>query len=83
MTEQSANDSPKKSCGCSFNYCLVSKLIVAIPALPIVAMIAEMPFHNPILQVFAGSGAVIATVYLAIKIDEIPALQKKIVKRKL
>ncbi len=77
MTEQA----PKKACGRSFNYCLISKIIVAIPALPITAYLASMPFDNGLTKLAASLGAVALLIYAAIKVDQIPALQKKIVNK--
>ena len=77
MTEQP----PKKACGRSFNYCLFSKIIVAIPALPITAYLASMPFDNGIVKLVASFTAIALLIFAAIKVDQIPALQKKIVNK--
>lgn len=79
MTQQNVLNPEKKNCGRSFNYCLVSKLLVAVPALPITAYIASMPFESATMKFIAAIGAVALLIYAAIKIDQIPALQKKIV----
>jgi hypothetical protein len=81
MTEQNVINPEKKACGHSFNYCLVSKLIVAVPALPITAYMASMLFDNATMKFIAAITAVALAVYAAIKIDQIPALQKKIVNK--
>ena len=77
MTEQP----PKKACGRSFNYCLISKIIVAVPALPITAYLASMPFDNGFVKLTASLAAIALLIYAAIKIDQIPALQKKIINK--
>ncbi len=81
MSEPNVPSPEKKNCGHSFNYCLVSKLFVAVPALPITAYMASIPFENASMKFIAAMGAVALVVYAAIKIDQIPALQKKIVNK--
>lgn len=83
MTE-SAQPTRTKSAACplsgsGFNYCFWAKAIVAVPALPILSYGAASLFQEPALQIIAGSGVVMAAVYGAIKLDNIPALQKKVV----
>jgi hypothetical protein len=81
MTEQNPVDTKKKACGHSFNYCLVSKLIIAVPALPITAYMASMLFEDAAMKFVAAIASVVFVVYAAIKIDQIPALQKKIINK--
>ena len=73
-------DTIEKSCGCNFNYCLVAKLIVAIPALPASAYIASLLFTDPIMKVVAAVATVLFLVWAAIKVDRMPLFKKKIVK---
>jgi len=70
---------PAKTC---FNFCFWAKLIVAIPALPAVAFIASLPFEDSTAKMIAATVALVVVLYLAIKIDRIPALTKKIVNKK-
>lgn len=65
-----------------FNYCFWAKLIVAIPAIPLVAAIAASFFTDTAMQVVAGGIAVTALIWLAIKIDKMPCLLRKVVDRK-
>lgn len=64
-----------------FNYCFWAKLIVAIPALPLAAVCAASLFTNMVMQVVAGGVAIAVLIYLAIKIDRMPCLLKKVVNR--
>lgn len=73
----------KNTCGKNgFNYCKWAKTIVAIPTLPIVALIAASFFSRPLVQAIAGLLAVIITIKGAIWLDNIQILQKKICKSK-
>jgi hypothetical protein len=78
---------PEKPCsmsGClgKIDFCFWAKLLVAIPALPLIALIAASFFEDGQVQSIAGILAVIGAVLLARKIDRIPALQKKVMKPK-
>jgi hypothetical protein len=75
---------PEKDCGTfgKINYCFWAKLLVAIPALPCIALIAAAFFTDPLAQQTAAVAAIIGTVCLAVWIDRLPALQKKVVNRK-
>lgn len=76
-------DSKNQKCGNGeFNYCFWAKFIIGVPVVFIVSYIAASFFTGPLLQVWAGSIAGILTVYIAMKIDKIPALQSMIVKKK-
>ena len=70
----------EKKCGAlsGFNFCLWAKILVAIPTLPLIAIIASTYFENSAAKVIAALAAVSLVVYLSIKIDQIPALSKKI-----
>jgi len=77
------NPQEQKSCGSDgFNFCFWAKLIVGIPAVFIVVQVASSWFTNPMLSMWSGALAGIAAVYAAVKIDKIPALQKKIMAKK-
>jgi len=60
-----------------FNYCKWAKLLVAIPALPLIAILATIPFSNPITQGVAAVAAVCLTLAAAVWLDRVPALQAK------
>lgn len=64
-----------------FNYCFWAKLLVAIPALPLVAFIAASPFESEWMQMAAGAAAMIVVVLAAIRLDALPQLSGKIVRR--
>ncbi|MBY0406235.1 MAG: Flp pilus assembly complex ATPase component TadA, partial [Rickettsiales bacterium] len=76
MTE----DATKGACGaCSgFNFCFWAKFIVGIPALAIGGYAAALQFENPLMQSVAWIAAVMFMVWAALKIDKLPALQKKV-----
>ncbi len=61
----------------SFNFCFWAKLLVAIPALPLIGLIAASFFTQPLWQLGAAALAVGAAVGAAVAIDRIPALAKK------
>lgn len=63
-----------------FNYCYWSKRLVAIPLLPILAYIGQAFFTGTALKMAGAAGLPLLVIWLAIKIDQIPALQKKIPK---
>jgi hypothetical protein len=62
---------------CAFNYYKWAKLLVAIPALPLIAMIAASFFATPLTQGIAGITAIAVTLAIAVWLDRIPLLQKK------
>ena len=73
----------KSACGESgFNYCFWAKFIIGVPALFIIVRIAGSFFENPLLQVWVGALAGIGTVYLAMKIDKMPAFSGMVIKKK-
>jgi hypothetical protein len=61
-----------------FNYCFWAKLIVAIPAIPLIALMAAAPFSDMTMQVIAAGAAIAASIWLAIKIDRMPCLLRKV-----
>jgi hypothetical protein len=68
--------------GKDFNYCKWAKIVVAIPALPLVAIIAASFFTSTLAKVVAAAVACGGGVYLLEKMDEMPMFAKKIVKEK-
>ena len=68
-------------CKKGFNYCFWAKLIVAIPALPLIAIAAASPFGDIVSQIIAAAVAIAATIWLAIQIDRMPCLLKKVVNK--
>lgn len=71
---QESPQNPKKD----FNYCAVAKTLAAIPALPIIAVIAASLFDTYITQIASAFFAVLGAIYLAIWIDRIPFLMRKV-----
>ena len=71
-----------KACHNGFNYCFWAKLIVAIPALPLTAILAASFFTSLPMQIAAGAASVAFLIYAAIKIDQMPCLLRKVVERK-
>lgn len=61
-----------------FNYCAWAKTLAAIPALPIIAVIAASCFNGFIPQVIAAFFAVLGAIYLSLWIDRIPCLMRKV-----
>ena len=78
-TETKPNGCPLHSC--SFNYCFWAKLMVAIPALPLAAIVASSYFESPEHKALATVATVILLIYSAIKIDQMTVFSRKIVKR--
>jgi len=70
------------SCISRLNYCFWAKLLVAIPALPLVALLAARQFSNPLLQIVAAAVAIFVVIYAARKIDKLPIFSGMIIKRK-
>lgn len=64
------------------DFCFWAKLLIAIPTLPLVAILAAGLFEDGTNQSLAAVIAVIGVVLLARWIDRIPALQKKIIEKK-
>lgn len=62
----------------SFNYCFWAKLIVAIPAIPLVAIAAASLFSDPLIKVLMGGAAALAAVSIAIWIDKQPCLSRMV-----
>ncbi len=70
---------PAKSCSMGgFNYCFWSKFIVGVPALGIAGYTAAMQFSNPVMQPVAWVATVMFLVWAAIKVDNLPFMQKKV-----
>jgi hypothetical protein len=84
MTDEPTGTTKNANCStsCGFNFCFWAKFIVGIPALAIGGYVAAMQFDNPLMQSTAWVAAVMFMVWAAIKIDKLPALQKKIMKKK-
>ena len=61
-----------------FNYCFWAKLIVAIPAIPLIALIAATPFQDPVVQAISAVVSIVASLWLAFKIDRVPCLLRKV-----
>jgi hypothetical protein len=79
MTESTNNQTTCSTSG--FNYCFWAKFIVGVPVVFIVSYVAASLAEGTLAQIVAGSAAGIATIWAAMQIDKIPALQKKIVKK--
>jgi hypothetical protein len=72
----------KRPCGVSsFNFCFWAKLLVAIPAIPIIALAAASLSSYPVLQAILAGGAVFCMVWLAVVIDRLPIFSSMIIKR--
>ncbi|MGE0755320.1 MAG: hypothetical protein AB7L92_09220 [Alphaproteobacteria bacterium] len=65
----------------TINYCFWAKLLVAIPLYPIVAVTAALQFHDAVSQSIAAVVAVIVVTLIARWIDNIPALNKKVISK--
>lgn len=61
-----------------FNFCFWAKFIVGIPALFIAGSAAAMQFDDTLMQSAAWVGTVMLLVWGAMKLDRMPALQKKV-----
>lgn len=66
-----------------FDYCLVSKSLIAVAVLPIVAAVAASLFTNPAWQFTAASYSGALVILIAQKIDRMPALSPMVFKKKL
>lgn len=72
----------QRPCGVSsFNFCFWAKLIVAIPAIPLIALTAASFFTDPAIQILAGGIAVFCSLWLAIFIDRLPLFSGMIINR--
>jgi hypothetical protein len=77
MEECMARDNlscPDGTCGNKFSYCFWAKLLVAIPAIPLLALLAASAFDTAIAQLAAAAAAVAGTLWLAVRVDKLPAL---------
>jgi len=63
----------------TFNYCLWGKIIVAIPALPLLSLLAASMFTHVLAQIAAAAIVCGGGVYLLEKMDELPLFARKIV----
>lgn len=81
MTEDTKKAEKSSSCS-GFNYCFWSKFIVGIPALAICAYAVAMRFQEPLMQSIAWITTVLVLVWVAMKVEKMPALQKKVFPRK-
>lgn len=61
-----------------FDYCFWAKLMVAIPTLPMAALIAASYFEDEMSRGVAAVLAVIGIVALSRWVDRLPIFQKKI-----
>lgn len=71
-------EQPEKNLCPAFNFCFWAKLMVAIPALPVIAWIAAAFFIDPMAKLLAAAGAVGLTLYLARWIDRLPMFSRYI-----
>ena len=58
-----------------FDYCKWAKVLVAIPAMPLIAILAAAPFSNPVTQSIAAVISVFVAISIAIWLDHLPPLQ--------
>ena len=74
------NETTASSCGMGhgFNFCFWAKFIIGIPALAICGYVAALQFHSSLMQAVAWIVTVMALVWVAQKVDKMPALQNKI-----
>jgi|GEM_PF-2398188 len=82
MTEQSDSTSETNSCSlkaCSgkINYCFIAKLLVALPAIPLLGVFAASFYEDPAWKFAAASYAGAFAVWMAGLIDSVPALSRK------
>ncbi len=61
-----------------FNYCKWAKILVAIPAFPLIALSAASFFTTTPCRVVAGLGAVVLAYALAVWLDRVPLLMRKV-----
>jgi hypothetical protein len=68
-----------KTCGTGgFNYCRWAKTLVAIPALPLIAVLGASFFDSTGFRFLAGGTAVALAVLGAVWLDRIPFLMRKV-----
>ncbi len=70
------------TCCRRFDFCFWAKLLVAIPAVPIIACSAAMLFDDLLLQSVTLVLTGYATILAAMKIDRLPRLSRRIYRRK-
>ena len=70
-------ETPKTCSTTGFNYCFWAKLLVAIPAIPLIALIAASFFSDQLARMVAGAGAAFAAILVAIWLDRLPFLSRK------
>ena len=78
MTTETSSTSCPVSHGGEFNYCFWAKLLVAIPALPLLAFWAASFAKSETVQYGAAAAAILAALLLARWLDKLPALARKI-----
>lgn len=76
MEHTNTGEKTRMVCG-GFNYCLWSKLMVALLSLPLVGSLVASFFTEPVWQFAAASYAGGLMVWAAAKIDALPFLQRK------
>lgn len=79
-TDNATSCSMGKQCS-GINYCFWAKLLVALPAVPLLGAVAASFFTAPAWQFAAASYAGAGAVWIASEIDRIPALRKKFKKQ--
>lgn len=70
------------ACPSGFNFCFWAKLLVAIPAIPIIGIAAASFFTSPPVQIAVGGTAAFVAMYIAAKIDKMPLFSGMVVKKK-
>ena len=61
-----------------FNYCRCAKLLIAIPAYPLIALTAASFFTTTAFQVIAGVGAMLLAYKIVVWLDRLPLFIRKI-----
>lgn len=62
----------------NFNYCFWAKLIVAIPALPLLGVLAASLVNHPYAKIAAAISAMALALALALWLDKKNCLKQKI-----
>ncbi|MFW0777167.1 MAG: hypothetical protein ACN2B6_05565 [Rickettsiales bacterium] len=62
-----------------WDFCFCAKFLVGVPAIFIIAYYTSIQFEGALMQVWAGAGSALLAIWIALKIDKHPALNKKIV----
>ena len=75
-TQTGAGCSAKSSCG-GFNYCFWAKVIIAIPAIPLIGAVVASFYTDPSWQFTMASYSGAVVVILSQYIDRLPALSQK------